>query len=101
LTNPAVVEFAELVTNQASIAIEMDELPITGSSALVGKTLRDADVKRRTGAIVVAIKRSDGRLEFPASGDEAIGAGDTVVLLGTRPHIDVFRQEYLGPGVAS
>jgi voltage-gated potassium channel len=96
LTNPAAVEFAELVTNRSSVAIEMDELPIAASSQLAGKTLRDADIKRRTGVIVVAIKRTDGRVEFPPSGDEEMAAGDTVVLLGTRQHIDDFRQQYVG-----
>ncbi len=61
LTNPAAVEFAELVTSRSTVAIEMDEMPIQPSSALAGHSLRDADIKRRTGVIVVAIKRSDRR----------------------------------------
>ncbi len=96
LTNPAAVEFTELVTKRSSVAIEMDEMPIATSSALAGLSLRDADIKRRTGVIVVAIKRSDGRVEFPPSGDEIMAAGDSVVLLGRRPDLDQFRQQYLG-----
>jgi voltage-gated potassium channel len=95
LTNPAAVEFAELVTNRSSIAIEMDEMPIATSSALAGHSLRDADIKRRTGVIVVAIKRSDGRVEFPPSGDEIISSGDAVVVLGRRSDLDQFRQQYV------
>jgi voltage-gated potassium channel len=94
LTNPGAVEFVELVTSRSSIAIEMDELMVKESSELAGKTLRDADVKRRTGVIVVAMKRADGGLEFPLSGDETMAAGDTVVLLGTRQLIDDFRRQY-------
>jgi voltage-gated potassium channel len=94
LTNPGAVDFVELVTNRSTVAIEMDELVVQASSQLAGKTLRDADIKRRTGVIVVAIKRSDGRLEFPLSGDEEMAAGDTVVLLGTRQLIDDFRRQY-------
>src|SRR5262249_2308909 len=56
LTNPAAVEFAELVTNRSSVAIEMDEMPIASASDLAGLSVRDADIKRRTGVIVVAIK---------------------------------------------
>jgi voltage-gated potassium channel len=95
LTNPGAVEFAELVTNRASVAIEMDELLIRYSSPLAGKSLRDADIKRRTGVIVVAIKRVDGRLDFPPSGDEVLSAGDSLVLLGRRENIDLFRQDHL------
>jgi len=96
LTNPAAVEFTELVTNRSSVAIEMDEMPIATSNALAGFSLRDADIKRRTGVIVVAIKRSDGRVEFPPSGDEIMAAGDSLVLLGRRPDLDRFRQQYFG-----
>jgi voltage-gated potassium channel len=96
LTNPAAVEFAELVTKRSSVAIEMDEMPIATSSALAGLSVRDADIKRRTGVIVVAIKRSDGRVEFPPSGDEIMAAGDSLVLLGRRQDLDKFRHESRG-----
>jgi voltage-gated potassium channel len=46
--------------------------------------------------IVVAIKRSDGRVEFPPSGDEIMAAGDSLVLLGRRRDLDLFRQKSLG-----
>ena len=49
LTNPGAVEFAELVTNRSSVAIEMDEMLIKGASPLVGRSLREADIKRRHG----------------------------------------------------
>ena len=94
LTNPGAVEFVELVTNRSSVEIEMDELAITPSSALAGLSLRDADIKRRTGVIVIAIKRVDGRLEFPPTGDEIFAAGDSIVLMGQRPNLDQFRRHF-------
>lgn len=95
VTNPAAVQFAELVTQRTSLAIEMDELPILATHALAGHSLRDADIKRRTGVIVVAIKRADGQLIFPPSGDEVLGPGDSVVFLGRRSNLDQFRQQFL------
>jgi len=95
LTHPAAVAFSELVTSRSSLAIEMDDMPIQSSSAIAGHSLRDADIKRRTGVIVVAIKRSDGRVVFPPSGDELLTPGDSVVMLGQREHLDRFRKEYL------
>ncbi len=95
VTNPAAVQFAELVTRRTSLAIEMDELPILATHALAGHSLRDADIKRRTGVIVVAIKRGDGQLVFPPTGDEILVPGDSVVFLGRRDNLDQFRQEFL------
>ena len=92
LTNPTAVEFAELVTQRSSLAIEMDDIPIRVGSPLRGQTLRHADDGRRTGVIVIAVKRSDGRVEFPPSGDEPLVEGDNIVVLGRRSNLDQFRK---------
>jgi voltage-gated potassium channel len=94
LTNPTAFEFAELVTRRSSLAIEMDDIPIRESSPLAGLTLRDADIGRRTGVIVVAIKHADGRVEFPPGGDHRLTAGDSIVLLGRRENLDQFRENF-------
>jgi voltage-gated potassium channel len=91
LTNPTAVEFAELVTQRSSLAIEMDELPIRETSPLKGLTLRDADIARRTGTIVIAVKCADGRVEFPPPGDVPLAQGDSIVVLGRRSNLDQFR----------
>lgn len=91
LTNPSAVEFAELVTQRSSLAIEMDDIPILDESPLRDQTLRHADIGRRTGVIVIAVKRADGRVEFPPSGDEPLALGDSVVVLGRRSNLDQFR----------
>ena len=94
LTNPSAVEFTELVTHRSSLAIEMDDIPIRPGSELKGRTLRDADIGRRTGVIVIAVKRADGRVEFPPSGDEPFAEGDSIVLLGRRANLDQFRKQF-------
>lgn len=94
LTNPTAVEFAELVTRRDQLAIEMDELPIREGSFLHDKTLRDADIGRRTGVIVIAVKHVDGRLEFPPAGNEPFAPGDVIVVLGRREHLEAFRNHY-------
>jgi voltage-gated potassium channel len=94
LANPTAVEFAELVTQRTQLAIELDEVPVRPGGPLVGQSLRDADIGRRTGVMVIAIKRVDGRLEFPPSGDEVFQAGDAVVLLGRREHLAGFRDAF-------
>jgi voltage-gated potassium channel len=94
LTNPTAVEFAELVTQRSRLAIEMDDIPIRPGSPLQGHTLRDADIGRRTGVIVIAVKRADGRVEFPPSGDEPFAHGDSIVVLGRRTNLDQFRSQF-------
>jgi len=95
LTNPTALEFVELVTQRSSLAIEMNDIPIHADSQLAGQTLRDADIGRRTGVMVMAIKRADGRVEFPPSGDKPLEPGDSIVLLGRRASLDQFREKFV------
>jgi voltage-gated potassium channel len=95
LTNPTALELVELVTQRSSLAIEMDEIPIRPTSPLSGQTLRDADVGRRTGVMVIAVKRADGVVEFPPSGDHPFGPGDSIVLLGRRANLEQFRENFV------
>jgi voltage-gated potassium channel len=95
LTNPTALEFVELVTQRSSLAIEMNDIPIHTESPLAGQTLRDADIGRRTGVMVMAIKRADGRVEFPPSGDNPLEPGDSIVLLGRRASLDQFREQFV------
>jgi voltage-gated potassium channel len=95
LTNPTAVEFVELVTQRSSLAIEMDDIPIRADSPLAGQTIRDADIRRLTGVMVIAIKRADGRVEFPPSGDNPLDPGDSIVLLGRRANLDQFREKFV------
>jgi len=96
LTNPKAVEFIELVTHRSSLAIEMEEVVVSDPGPFAGKTLRDADVGRRTGVMVVAVKRADGRVEFPPNGDEPFAAGDAIVLLGRNANLASFREAFQG-----
>lgn len=94
LTNPSAVEFTELVTQRSRLAIQMEEVPVLVKGPLVGRTLRDADIGRRTGVMVIAIKRAIGSVEFPPASDTPLSTGDTIVLLGKRDNLDQFREAF-------
>jgi voltage-gated potassium channel len=94
LTNPSAVKFTELVTHRGSLAIEMADVEVRPGGPFDGRTLRDLDVGRRTGVMVLAVKRSDGRVEFPPSGDEAFAPGDGIVVLGRPDNLEQFREVF-------
>ena len=92
LTRPSAMELVELVTRQSSLEIEMDEIPIQTGNLLHGQTLRHADIGRKTGIMVIAVKRADGRVEFPPSGDEPLANDDSLVVLGRQSNLEQFRK---------
>lgn len=94
IRNPNTVEFVELITRQSHLDLEVEEIPIRRGDALDAQSLRHADIGHRTGVMVIAVKRSDARVEFPPTGDEPLSPGDTLVVLGRRANLDQFRQAF-------
>lgn len=80
LTRPTVVDFVEVANK--GVDLEMDEYVISDDSTLVGKSLRDAHVRRKTGATVVAIKRADGETLVSPDPDAVVARRDTLILIG-------------------
>ncbi len=56
-------------------------------SPVAGRSLRDLDLRRRTGATVLAIVREDEPFPNPAA-DTVLEAGDDLVLVGSHAEID-------------
>jgi voltage-gated potassium channel len=78
---PTVVDFVEASLAGTEMALELAEIVVHPSSELAGKTLASADVRRRFGIIVVALKRAEQSTFNPES-DTRIEAGDVLVALG-------------------
>jgi len=80
LTRPNVVDFVE-IANQG-VKLEMDEFVVDARSPLLGHDLRESHLREQTGAIVVAIKRADGKTLYSPKPDVVFEAGDTLIIVG-------------------
>ncbi len=79
---PAVVDFIEFATKSGNIDLQMEEVLIKESSALVGKSLDECGIGRELGIIIVAIKKPNGEMKFNPTFKSAIKTGDTLIALG-------------------
>jgi len=84
---PHVAEFVDVVMHDRNLEFRLEELPIGPSSPLAGKTLRDAQVRDRTGALVLAVRESHGDLRTNPSPDTSIEAGDLLIAIGTESEL--------------
>jgi len=78
---PTVTDFIDQSLLGSSVELELAEIVIDPSSELAGKTLAGAEVRKRFGIIVVALKRGD-RAIFNPGAEETIEGGDVLVALG-------------------
>ncbi|WP_373044422.1 cation:proton antiporter [Vulgatibacter sp.] len=62
--------------------LKVETVLLREGSAAVGRTLRDLDLRRETGALVLATRR-EGMLQDPPDPDAALDVGDLVFLVGS------------------
>ena len=79
---PAVVDFVEI--SHRGVDLELDQLLLSEASTLVGKTLAELELPRRTGAHIVAVRRADGEAIYHPTPQLQLSAGDTIILVGKR-----------------
>jgi voltage-gated potassium channel len=80
---PAVADFLDVVVHDGSFEYRLEELPIPTTSGLVGVTLRDAHLRSRTGALVLALRDPGGTFRNNPAPDSRLDAGTTLIAIGT------------------
>jgi voltage-gated potassium channel len=83
LLQPAVNEFLNSVVFDAEKHTELGEIEVREHSEFVGKTLRESRLRKRWGAIVVAIKHQEGEFILSPSADTILGCGDMLILVAS------------------
>jgi voltage-gated potassium channel len=79
---PAVVDFMRLATTSERLDLSAEQIEIGQAAPFVGQTLREANLRQAFGVIVVAIKRSDGRMQFNPEPEDRLHEADQLVALG-------------------
>jgi CPA2 family monovalent cation:H+ antiporter-2 len=75
-------------------------VPITASSAAVGRTLKQINLRGLTGATVIAIDRDSADVIYP-TGDETLRAGDALIVTGTTDAVQAAQELVAAPGAPS
>lgn len=79
---PNVIDFLEFATGSEFTDIQIEEISVSEASKLVGKTLKDAQIGKELGVIIIGIKRADGKIEFNPSANTVIEARDILIVIG-------------------
>ncbi|MGA2196265.1 MAG: potassium channel protein [Bryobacteraceae bacterium] len=82
LLRPHVVQFLDFTTNGIGPDISIEQVRVSESSEVVSKTIREMQLRRNMGVIVMAIRRGDGGMLFNPPADTAVEAGDFLIVMG-------------------
>lgn len=94
VVRPYVVDFLDVVTHGTDIDFVLEEVVVAAGSPLADASLRDARIRERYSANVVAIRRGESATTntHPAP-DDVLTVGDVLVVIGGREELDRFQAE--------
>lgn len=91
MIRPTVVSFLDEMLRVTEKTLRVEEVHVESSSPLAGQTLRDADIRGRTGLLVVALKSQDGGYRFNPEPHTVIESGDVLIVIGTPAQLVALR----------
>ena len=83
VARPHVAEFIDVVMHERSLEFRMQEYDIPDGSPLAGRTLRDIDLRKRAGVLVLALRRVDGTFTTNPDPDVVIEPHQVLIAVGT------------------
>ena len=87
ILRPTVTNFLDLAFTYSRKDIQMEEIPVSPSSALSNVMLKDSGIRQQFNLIIIAIKKPDDSMLFNPSFETVIKAGDTVIAVGEEANL--------------
>lgn len=81
LTKPAIADFMDSIAAE-HLELVFEEIAVESSSPLVGKKLKNSNLRSELDVVIVAIKRKTGEMIFQPSGEAEINEGDLLIVIG-------------------
>ena len=91
LLRPHVVRFLDEMLRDKEARLRIEEATVGGDAILVGKTLREANLRETAGVEVLAIRSPDGQVAYVPDLDTRIAAAQTIIALGRPDQIAKLR----------
>jgi voltage-gated potassium channel len=92
LLKPAVADFIELATMTDQLELEIEQIGIDADSTFIGQTLRETGIRSDMDVIVIAIKRSSGKMLFNPSAETVLEDGDSLVAIGSHSSLEALER---------
>ena len=94
LLRPSFVNFIDILSRSYEEGdITLDELTIGEGCNLIGRALKDIDMRKRFNLIIITISKRDGEMHFNPGGSTVIEDGDTLVVVGPKEDLAAFARQ--------
>ena len=90
-SKPVASHFLDLVMHEDFDGLRLTEIALPENSALVSHTIGSAQLRNRTGAHILGIRRADQKFEVQPGPDTLLQPGDIIIALGTNDQLTTLR----------
>lgn len=94
---PQVADYLDIVSTAGGDDLRFEEIEVRRECPSCGRSIRDLRVRDTTGAMIIAIRKEDGRFDTTPSPDALLEAGDVLIGVGTPDEIQRL-EELFAPG---
>ncbi|MFW5882022.1 MAG: potassium channel family protein [Planctomycetota bacterium] len=92
MVRPSVVGFLDRMLYSRESVLRLEDVLIAQNSAMVGRSLRELDLGRKTGVMIVAVRGPNDEFLFNPGGDNRIDSDSVLVALGSNEQIAALRR---------
>ncbi|HXB69177.1 MAG TPA: NAD-binding protein [Candidatus Acidoferrales bacterium] len=82
LLRPHVVQFLDFTTKEVGEDIAIEQVRVSDASQMATRTIREMQLGRDVGVIVMAIRKADGQMIFNPPADTGVHGGDYLIVMG-------------------
>jgi voltage-gated potassium channel len=82
MLRPDVVHFLDFTTGNIGLNVAIEQVRVSNASEFVSHSLKDMQIRRDLGVIVLAIRKHDGQMLFNPPAETEISGGDVLIVMG-------------------
>jgi voltage-gated potassium channel len=97
---PQVAAFLDVVSQTGNPEMRFEEIEVTESCAQAGKSIRELQVRERTGAMIIALRKEDGSFDTTPTADAVLDVRDVLIAVGTPEELRAL-EELFAPAEAT
>jgi voltage-gated potassium channel len=97
LLRPHVVQFLDFTTKDIGEDIAIEQVCVSEASEVASRTIREMQLGRDVGVIVMAIRKRDGQMLFNPPADTAVHGGEYLIVMGRQENLRTLETLIAGP----
>ncbi|MHB9112462.1 MAG: potassium channel family protein [Thermoleophilia bacterium] len=92
MLKPMVSDYLDVVTGGGELELRVEQLQLSGDSPVIGKSIRDLEIRQKTGTSVLAIRKPGEPFDTNPSPDTRLQEKDILITVGTPSEIRLLEQ---------